>query len=130
MKKKSTVILAIILLLLIAAALIAWKVYSPSTADGKKTIVVNVAHLDGNVKTFEITTNDEYARDALESAGIISGEKSTYGLWITTVDGETADESLQQWWGYDINGETAMYGIDSQPISDGDIIDFKLYEGY
>ena len=49
---------------------------------------------------------------------------------MQTVDGETADESKQEWWGYDINGVQAEYGVDSQPIADGDVILFTLHVGW
>lgn len=130
MKKKSAVILAAVLALLIVGALIAWKCLSPEAKPGEKTVTVNVRHLDGSESTFTVKTGAEYVRGALEPEGIITGKDESYGMWITTVDGETADESLQQWWGYAVNGEAAMYGVESQPVNDGDVIDFTLNEGY
>ena len=47
-----------------------------------------------------------------------------------TVDGETADESEQQWWGYSVNGTFAELGVDSQPVADGDVYDFVLNVGW
>lgn len=130
MKKKSAVILAIVLVLLIIGALAAWKCLGPETARGEKTITVNVHHLQGEQNTFSLRTDAEFVRGALEPEGIIAGPDESYGMWVTTVDRETADDSLQQWWGYSVNGELAMYGVDSQPINDGDVIDFTLNEGY
>ena len=128
--KKKIIIAAVLLALLIAGALFAWKTLTPGTSKGTKTISVLVKHLDGSEKTFTVKTDAEYLRGALEPDGIIAGEEQAYGLWVQTVDGETADDSLQQWWGYDVNGETALYGVDSQPLSDGDKIVFTLNEGY
>ena len=130
MKKKTAVILAVVLVVLIAAALIAWKSLSPEASQGSKTITVNVLHLDGSTKTYTVKTDAEFVRGALEPQGIIAGTEGPYGLTINTVDGETADESLQQWWGYDVNGEMAMYGAESQVINDGDVLDFILNEGW
>ena len=48
----------------------------------------------------------------------------------TTVDGETADESKQEWWGYSVNGAFAELGVDSQPVADGDVYDFVLNVGW
>ena len=62
--------------------------------------------------------------------GIVEGEESTYGMWVTAVDFETADESKQQWWGYTVNGEFSSYGVDSQVIADGDEFTFTLHVGY
>lgn len=130
MKKKSKVILAAVFVLLIAAVLAAWVFLRPGTDQGEKTVTVNVHHLDGSEKTISLKTDAEYIRGALEPEGIIAGTDEEYGMWVVTVDGETADDSLQQWWGYNVNGEMAMYGVDSQPINDGDVIDFILNEGY
>ena len=49
---------------------------------------------------------------------------------MTTVDGETADADQEQWWGYTVNGEFAEYGVDEQPINDGDVYVFTLNVGY
>ena len=49
---------------------------------------------------------------------------------VTSVDNETADSSKEQWWGYTVNEEMSNYGVDTQPINDGDVYEFKLNEGY
>lgn len=49
---------------------------------------------------------------------------------MLTVDGETADENEQQWWGYSVNGTFAELGVDSQPVADGDVYDFALNVGW
>lgn len=130
MKKKTAVIFAAVLAVLVIGAFAAWKCLSPEAGRGEKTVTVNVHHLDGTVNSLVVKTDAEYIRGALEPEGIIAGPDESYGMWVVTVDGEAADDSLQQWWGYDVNGEMAMYGVDSQPVNDGDIIDFTLNEGY
>ena len=130
MKKKSTIIAVIVIAALLLGAFIAWKCLSPKAAAGEKTLTVNVHHLQGEDSSFTVKTAAEFLRGALEPEGLISGPEQEYGLWIQTVDGETADESLQQWWGYDINDQMALYGADEQPVADGDVIDFTLHEGY
>ena len=69
-------------------------------------------------------------RGALEQEDLIEGTESEYGLYVLTVDGETADESKQEWWGYSVNGEFAELGVDSQPVADGDVYDFVLNVGW
>ena len=49
---------------------------------------------------------------------------------MTSVDGEAADESKQEWWGYSVNGTFAELGVDSQPVADGDVYDFVLNVGW
>lgn len=128
--KKKTVIAVIAIAVLLIAAFAAWKLLTPEVSEGSKTVTLNVTHLDGTVNTYTIKTDAEFVRGALEQEGLLYGSEESYGLWVKTVDGETADENLQQWWGYNINGEMAMYGVESQVIADGDVIDFILYEGY
>ena len=97
--------------------------------EGATTITVEVTAEDKTV-TFTIHTDEEYLRGALEQEDLIEGTESEYGLYVLTVDGETADESEQQWWGYSVNGTFAELGVDSQPVADGDVYDFVLNVGW
>ena len=105
--KKGLIALAVVLVLAIAA-LIIWQVNTSDT----------------------IYTDAEYLSGALEQENLIEGTESEYGLYVTTVDGETADDSKQEWWGYSVNGEFAELGVDSQPVADGDVYDFVLNVGW
>ena len=111
-------------------ALIIWQTNKRETQQGGKEITVNVDHLNGDDTTFTIHTDEEYLRGALEQEDLIEGTESEYGLYVLTVDGETADESEQQWWGYSVNGTFAELGVDSQPVADGDVYDFVLNVGW
>ena len=128
MKKERIAVL--LLLVLAAVSLAAYQFLSPKPVEGAKEITVNVDHLAGEDTSFTFTTQAEYLRQALEEQELAAGEESEYGLWVQTVDGETADESKQEWWGYDINGVQAENGVDSQPIADGDVILFTLHVGW
>lgn len=107
----------------------------PATS-GSKTITVSVFDTVGSAEasnTATITTDEEYLRGALEQedSGIsISGSESEYGLFVTTVDGVTADDSKQQWWCFTKGGEMLNTGVDSTPIADGDTFEITLTEGY
>ena len=115
---------------LFLAAVAAWLRLGPKGAEGTKTVTVQVEHLLGEAASYTFRTDASYLRQALEEQDLIAGEESTYGLWIQTVDGETADESRQQWWGYSVNGQYAEYGVDTQPVTDGDVYEFVLHEGW
>ena len=130
MIKKSTLILYCLIVTLLVGAFTVWRAYKPTAQEGSKTITVNVDHLEGIDTTYTVSTDAEYLRAALEQEGLIAGVEAEYGLWLTTVDGETADESAQQWWGYDVNGEMALYGVDEQVVTDGDVYDFTLHVGW
>lgn len=130
MSKKKKIIAVIALLVLIAAAAAAWLLLRPTGAAGGKEISVQVIHADGSEKSFSIQTDAEYLRGALEQEGLVSGSESEYGLFVTTVDGETADDSLQQWWCFTKGGETLMTGVDDTPIADGERYEITLTEGW
>jgi len=129
-KKKSGWIALLLLAVLAAIALLAYQAFAPQPVAGEKTITVNVDHLEGEDTTFIVSTDAEYLRDALEQEGLVAGKESQYGLWIQTVDGETADEDAQQWWGFSVNGAFSDYGVDAQPVADGDVYDFVLNVGW
>lgn len=127
-KKWMPVVVVIALVVIFGAA---WFCLKPAAQKGSKHITVTVVHLDKSEKTYDYYTNQEFLRPVLcEDNGLISGSEEAYGLWIKTVDGETADDSKQEWWGYTVNGETAMYGVEQQTVTDGDKIVFTLNVGY
>ena len=127
---KKGLIALVAVLVLAAAALIVWRVTRPAVQQGGKEITVNIDHLNGDDTSYTIVTDAEYLRGALEQEDLIEGTESEYGLYVLTVDGETADESKQEWWGYSVNGAFAELGVDSQPVADGDVYDFVLNVGW
>lgn len=130
MKKSYKPLLTILILVLIIGALIAaWFLFGPSGVAGKKTITVEVNHMDGTTNSFEVRTSEEFLGPALENEKLVSGTDSEYGLFIDTVDGEYADPDENQWWTFTVNGEMGNYGADQQPIADKDVYAFSVYEG-
>lgn len=130
MIRRRTLILYCLLVALLTGAFAVWQTYKPEARQGSKTITVNIDHLEGEDKTYTIHTDEEYLRGALEQENLIDGTESEYGLYVLTVDGETADETEMQWWGYDVNGTLAEYGVDGQVVTDGDVYDFALNTGW
>ena len=118
---------------LVAACLLAAVLYiqtRPETTAGAKTIDVVVVHGDGTQASFQYQTDAQYLGDVLTENGLVEGSESSYGLFITTVDGETADDSLQQWWCITREGEMLSTGADQTPIADGEQYELTLTEGY
>jgi len=120
MSKKKSVIAVVILLVLILAAVSVYIIFSPKSVEGEKNISFEVYHSDGTVNQFSINTDAENLRGALEQEGLISGDESEYGLYVTVVDGETADSSQNQWWCFSKSGEMLMTGVDDTVIADGE----------
>ena len=97
---------------------------------GDKHLTITVVHGDGSSKQIKISTNAENLRDALEPGGIIAGDESEFGLFVKTVDGETADDAQQQWWAVSKDGAMAETGVDGIIIADGESYEFTLKTGY
>ncbi len=95
-----------------------------------KSIVVTVVHGDGNSKEFAIETQQDMLGAALLDEELIAGDDSEYGLFVTTVDGETADSGKQEWWCLTIGGEQATTGVDSTPLEEGGQYELTLMAGY
>ena len=130
-QKKTAGIVIAVAAVCIVAAVACWFLFRPKGQAGDKDLTIRVTHSDGSVKTFELSTDAEFLYDAQAEEGILQGEQGEYGLFVTTVDGETADSDAGAYWMYDVNGEMAQYGVDTQPVTDGDDIDFyiEVYAG-
>ena len=83
-------------------------------------LTFDVVHGDGSIKTFPIQTTALNLREALEEIGLIDGEENEYGLYVETVDGETAKAQLTQWWCFYKNGEELMTSVDEALITNGE----------
>ena len=132
-QKKSIKKICLAAAALVAAVAVLLGVYfvtRPAPQQGGKTIAVQVVLLDGESSDYTIQTDEEYLRGALESIDLIEGSESEYGLFVTTVNGVTVDDSKQQWWCFTQDGEMLMTGVDTTPIADGDHFEITLTEGY
>ncbi|MCJ7834976.1 DUF4430 domain-containing protein [Cuneatibacter sp. NSJ-177] len=102
----------------------------PKGEEGAKTIQVQVVHSDQSAKDLEYHTDAAYLGEVLKAEKLVEGEEGQYGMFITTVDGETADASRQQWWCLTKGGESVNTSADQTPIADGDVFELTLTEGY
>jgi hypothetical protein len=127
---KKIVVSCIALVAIIAAMFFAYKTFMAKPVEGSKNIVAEVILTDGTSESFKITTDAEFLREALEKKKLISGIETKNGLYVTTVNGITADESKQEWWNFSLNGESLMTGVDTTPIKDGDHYQITLIVGY
>ena len=124
-------LIAGVAVLVVAALVGCWLAFGPKADPaGGKIIDVTVIYADAASDEFHISTDAEFLRGALEEQKLIQGEESQYGLFVTTVNGVTADESQQQWWFFTKGGEALMAGVDSTPIANGDAFEITLTTGY
>ena len=131
MKRTSKIIIALVVLAaLIVGALALHSAYMPKGVECGKHIDVEVIHADGGTKDFAIDTDSENLRGALEQESLIEGEESSYGLYVTVVDGESADANQQQWWCFTKGGEMLSTGVDDTMIQDGDHYEITFTTGW
>ena len=128
--KRKTIILASCLTVLFLVFGLIWFINRPQGVSGGKTVMVEELHGDESKKSFTLRTGAETLRQACEEQGLLSGRESEYGLYVLTVDGETADENLQQWWCITKNGAEHFYGVDETMIKDGEQYEFTLKTGW
>lgn len=126
--KNKKVLLAAIALLVVAGVMSAvYFATRPTVQDwtGSKTITVTVVHSDGKSEDFVFNTDEDYLGEVLQEAGLISGTPGEFGLYIETVDGETASwEENGAYWAFYVGEEYATTSVDLTPITDGAV--YKL----
>ena len=118
---------AVAALAVVAALMLGiWYFAKPQPQAGSKSVTVEVVHASGDSREFPFRTDALFLGELLTSEGLAEGEQSSFGLFITTVDGETAQESLRQWWCITRDGQRVDTGADTTPIADGDHFELTL----
>ena len=91
---------------------------SESTTEAEvKAYTFTYIDVDGNEKSFDLTSDKETVGEALLEEGLISGEEGEYGLYVTEVDGVAVEGNT--YWAFYINGEYASTGVSDTPLEDG-----------
>ena len=113
--------------LILAACLVVFGIFymlnKPTASAGEKAFEVTVIDNNGDATNYKGQTDEEYLRGALEELEdlTITGTESEYGLMVETVNGISAVYDKDgAYWSFNVNGEYCNYGIDSQPVNDGD----------
>lgn len=122
------------LVAVITVLAVVFVVFREKPVQGHKSITIEVIDNTQNSTLYEVHTDAEYLRQAMEEAkGLeFSGTESEYGLMVETVNGVTPDYSVDgAYWSFYVNGNYCNYGIDSQPVEDGDafVIKYEVYSG-
>ena len=99
--------------------------------EGKTTFYFNVTDLDGKVTKFQVKTDKTTVGEALLETKLITGDPSDYGLYVTSVNGLTADWATENaYWAFYINGEYAQTGVDATNITAGATYGFTKTVSY
>lgn len=131
MKKNTKIIIALVVLAaLIVGAVLLYNAFAPKAQVGAKHVEIQVVHADGSSKDFSVDTDAETLRGALEELGIIEGDEGEYGLYVTAVDGESADANNTEWWCFTKGGEMLMTSVDGTMIQDGEHYEVTFTVGW
>ncbi len=85
--------------------------------EGATAFSLSIVNLDGSETKYEVHTDETIVGAALLDLGLIEGDESTYGLYITAVNGIAADWNADQtYWAFHIDGEYAITGVDATEI--------------
>lgn len=97
-----------------------------SVGEGKTQFDFIVVDKDGKEKHFKVSTDKTIVGEALLEVGLIEGEESQYGLFVKKVDGIKLDfDTDGMYWGFYVNDEYALKGVDSTEITKGETYSFK-----
>ena len=121
---RKMVFAVIALIIAIAAAACLYFAFREKPSEGKKQITISVVGISGEATDYALQTDAEYLRQAMEEAeGLtFSGQESEYGMMVETVNGEGAVFAENgAYWSFYVNGDYCNYGIDTQPVEDGDL---------
>lgn len=116
--------LAVAALVAVVAILIGvYAAFGAKPVAGSKNITIEVVNKAAESTIYEVSTDAEFLRQAMDEAEGLTydGTESEYGLMVSTVNGEVADYSVDcSYWSFYVNDEYCNYGIDTQPVMDGD----------
>ncbi len=129
---KKALIGAAALIAVIAVLALVFFVFREKPVQGQKSITIEVIDNTQNSTVYEVHTDAEYLRQAMEEAKGLEffGTESEYGLMVETVNGVTPDYNVDgAYWSFYVNGAYCNYGIDSQPVEDGDafVIKYEVF---
>ena len=121
---KGKIALALGALVAVVALLIGvYAAFGAKPVAGSKNITIEVVNKAAESVVYELSTDAEFLRQAMDEAEGLTydGTESEYGRMVSTVTGEGADYSVDaSYWSFYVNDEYCNYGIDTQPVMDGD----------
>lgn len=87
--------------------------------DVEKDVSVEIVWKDGEGDKFDVATDAEYLKEVLDEIDSVTYE--TNDGMVMVINGIRADYVKDgAYWAFYVNGEYCNYGIDDQPVEDGD----------
>lgn len=128
-KTKKIIVSAVVFLLVTAGMLTLYFCLREAPEVGSKEITVTVT-ANGESTVYPLKTDALYLRgamDEIEGLTYSGTESAEYGMMIDTVNGIYADYvKTGFYWSFYVNGGYCNYGIDTQPVNDGDAFEIVL----
>lgn len=95
--------------------------------EGATEFAFKVTDLEGNTTEFTVCTDKTIVGEALLDAKLIEGDEGQYGLYVKKVNGISADYNVDKtYWGFFIDGEYAIKGVDQTSIEAGKTYEFRI----
>ena len=130
MEKKNTkkiVIGAVVLVVLIAVFALCYNKFAAKSTEGAKAITIEVVNANGESTKYDMNTDAEYLKDAMDELAeansdfSYSGTESEYGIMVEVINEEQAIFTEDNaYWALYVNGEYGQYGADQQPVVNED----------
>lgn len=94
---------------------------------GETSFYFSVFYEDGTSDNFVVNTDKTTVGEALMELELIGGEEGPYGLYVKTVNGVTADYSVNgTYWAFYADGAYASAGADMTEITEGSLYAFRV----
>lgn len=118
---------------LVAVFLIIFNMFREKPVAGSKAVTLEVMNQESQTTEYQVQTDAEYLIQAMEEADGLTfdGEEGDYGFTLYTINGETHNWNVDgSYWAIYVNGEYGQYGVDTQPVEDGDVFRFEYTPPY
>lgn len=102
-------------------------VSAQTVGEGQTSFNFQITFADSSQKAYIVNTDKTNVGDALVEAGLIEGDDSQYGLFVTKVDGvEALYEKDGSYWAFYVNGEYATASVSDTQVTAGATYEFKV----
>lgn len=120
---KKVIIGVAALVAVLAIFAVVYSVFRPKPVEGSKNITIEVVNKEQKSTKYEVKTDAEYLKQAMEEAEGLTFSGSD-GM-VDTINEEKADYNTDgAYWGFYVNDAYCNYGYAEQPVVDGD--QFKI----
>jgi hypothetical protein len=103
---------------------------APQATEGEKSVTIEVvAESEGISKIYDLNTDAAFLYDLLmeiESDIQPEFQEASFGIYLTGLEGYTADETNNEFYAIKVNGVDALYGVKELPVVDGEVYRFEL----